>query len=63
MTDIPTHPTVRPTIREIADLLAQARNLSEQRHHADPRQRATFAAAKADLLARITDASTAVREL
>jgi hypothetical protein len=58
VTDISTHPTVG----EIADLLAQARSLSEQGRHADPRQRAAFAAAKADLLARLTDASTGTAE-
>lgn len=42
-----------PTIGEIADLLAQARGLSEQGRNADPQQRAAFAAAKAGLLARI----------
>lgn len=42
-----------PTIGEIADLLAQARSLSEQGRDADPQQRAAFAAAKAGLLARI----------
>jgi hypothetical protein len=59
VTGTPIHPTTYPTVGEIADLLAQARSLSEQGHHADPQQRATFAAAKAELLARITDASTA----
>lgn len=58
MTDIPTHPTVS----EIADLLAQARSLSEQGHHADPQQRATFDAAKADLLARISAATATAAE-
>lgn len=42
-----------PTIGEIAELLAQARILSEQGRDADPRQRAAFAAAKAGLLTRI----------
>jgi hypothetical protein len=58
VTDIPTHRTTYPTVGEIADLLAQARSLSELGRHADPRQRATFDAAKANLLARITDAGT-----
>jgi hypothetical protein len=51
-----------PTIGAIAELLAQARSLSEQGRDADPRQRAAFAAAKATLLARIhhsTGAGTA----
>ncbi|WP_204014733.1 hypothetical protein [Virgisporangium aurantiacum] len=42
-----------PTIGEIADLLAQARSLSEQGRDADPQKRAAFGAAKASLLARI----------
>jgi hypothetical protein len=55
VTDTPT-PT-RPTVGEIADLLAWARSLSEQGPHADARQRAAFLAAKTELLARITDST------
>jgi hypothetical protein len=40
-------------LREIADLLAWARRLSEARHHADPADRAAFLAAKTDLLTRL----------
>ena len=53
MNDVPTPPTVAPTIGEIAELLAQARALSEQGRDADPQQRTAFAAATAGLLARI----------
>lgn len=42
-----------PTIGEIAELLAQARSLSDQGRDADPQRRTAFAAAKAGLLARI----------
>jgi hypothetical protein len=40
-------------VREIADLLAWARRLSEARHHADPADRAAFLAAKTDLFPRL----------
>jgi hypothetical protein len=40
---------------EIADLLAWARSVTEARPAADPAQRATYLAAKAELLARIAD--------
>lgn len=42
------------TAAEIADLLAQARELTETRT-ADPTARAAYLAAKADLLTRIAD--------
>lgn len=45
----------RVTAREIADLLAWARSLAQQGAGADPAQRDAFLAAKAHLLARITD--------
>jgi hypothetical protein len=40
-------------VREIADLLAWARRLSEVRHHADPADRAESLAAKTTLFARL----------
>lgn len=47
-----------PTPRETADLLARARALIEAGSNADPADTAAFLAAKADLLARITDTHT-----
>ena len=43
------------TATEIADLLAQARSLTQARSAADPTTRAAYLAAKADLLTRIAD--------
>ncbi len=40
-------------VREIADLLAWARRLSEAGHHADPADRTAFLAAKNTLFARL----------
>jgi hypothetical protein len=40
-------------VREIADLLAWTRRLSEVRHHADPADRAELLAAKTTLFARL----------
>ena len=47
--------TSGPSPAQIAELLAWARRLTETGHHADPAERAAYLAAKADLLARITD--------
>ncbi|WP_030437411.1 hypothetical protein [Actinoplanes subtropicus] len=43
----------RPTITEIAGLLAWARTLSDTRGDADPAERAAYQAAKTTLLARL----------
>ena len=53
MTESPKPPQVGAG--EVADLLAWARSLSEHGPHTDPHQRVAFFAAKAELLARITD--------
>lgn len=54
MTDSPTlHQRVTP--RQIADLLAQARHLSQAGPGADPATRIAYLRAKADLLAALTD--------
>jgi hypothetical protein len=44
-----------PTARQIADLLAWARALTQAGPAADPAERAAYLAAKADLLHRITN--------
>ncbi|MQA64099.1 MAG: hypothetical protein GEU86_22190 [Actinophytocola sp.] len=50
----PARPTV--TVKQIADLLAWARSLSEQGPRlVDPGERAAFLKAKIDLLGRIAD--------
>ncbi len=49
----------RVTPRQIADLLAQARHLSQAGPHADPAALAAYLVAKADLLAAITDPNPA----
>jgi hypothetical protein len=49
------HTPARVTAREIADLLAWARSLAQQGPNANPAQRDAFLAAKAQLLARITN--------
>lgn len=54
MTASPT-PRHRVTPRQITDLLAQARHLSEAGPAADPTEVAAYLTAKADLLAAITD--------
>ncbi len=51
-----TSPPPAPSPAEIADLLAWARRLTDAGATADPAQRVAYLAAKADLLARITDA-------
>jgi len=43
------------TATEIADLLAQARSLTQARTAADPAARAAYLTAKADLLTRIAE--------
>ena len=52
MTD--TGPAGPVTTSQIADLLAQARALSQARSAADPAARSSYLTAKAALLARIT---------
>jgi hypothetical protein len=51
-----TSPAPAPSPAEIANLLSWARRLSTAGASADPAQRAAYLAAKANLLARITDA-------
>ncbi len=53
MTQTPPAPHV--TVSEIADLLAWARSLAEQRDGADPTERVAFQQAKTELLDRITN--------
>lgn len=53
MTD--TRPAEPVTTGQIADLLAQARALSQTRSAADPATRSSYLTAKAALLARVTD--------
>jgi hypothetical protein len=53
MTDTPRPPRV--TARQIADLLAWARSLSEQHLDADPVERAAFLRTKIELLGRIAE--------
>jgi hypothetical protein len=48
-----TNPDPLTGVREIADLLAWARRLSEARHHTDSTDRAAFVTTKDDLLARL----------
>jgi hypothetical protein len=48
-------PTQPVTAAEVADLLTQARSLTEARPTADPAQRAAYLKAKADLLTRIAE--------
>ena len=47
------NPPPRPSIAEIADLLAWARRLTEQPRHADPAERAAYQATKTRLLAHL----------
>jgi hypothetical protein len=46
-------PDPRAGVREISDLLAWARRLSEAARHAGPADRAAFLAAKTNLFARL----------
>jgi hypothetical protein len=48
-------PAPRSSIRQIADLLAWARRLTEQPFDVDPIERAAFQQAKAELLGRISN--------
>jgi hypothetical protein len=48
-------PAPAPTTAEIAELTAWCRKLSRQGHHANPDEVAAYQAAKATLIARITD--------
>jgi hypothetical protein len=58
-----TGPAPLVDVREIADLLAWARRLSEARHHTDSADRAAFVTAKDDLLSRLAHSDNHDRQL